>query len=161
MTLWFKLCVWAVVWTLVMSTVWTDSRMLVGWTGFPQLRLWHRMLDRLCDQASLHTPPHVVPRQTLTWPQHRLLRFTVMLPVGHHKTAEDGRWTLKGSIQKHPLGGFGGIESRYLSMSPWQQCFCGQTAHWCSDSQTESLCWLSSYKLHSKCSSSSSCWERR
>lgn len=64
-----------------MSTSWKDPWLLVVWTGFPQLRLWHSVLDRLWDQQSLHTPPHLVPRHTLTWPQQPWVRFTVTLPV--------------------------------------------------------------------------------
>lgn len=81
MVLWLRLRVCVVVWKLVISTSWTDSWMVVDWIGFPQLRLWHSKLDSLCDQESLHTPPHLLPRHTLTCPQQPWVRFTVMLPV--------------------------------------------------------------------------------
>lgn len=160
MVLWLKLLVYVVVCKLVMSTSWEYCWLVVCWIGLPQLRLSHSMLDRLFDQESLHTPPHLLPTHTLTCPQQPLVRFTTMLSVvGTTKGKKTQqlrlvrRWTEKESIHKNLLCGFGGIKSPYLSMLPWQQSFFA--LHSSSCSQTGRLCCLSIYKLHSKYRSSS------
>lgn len=53
----------------------------MDWSAIPQPRFSHSIFDFWFDQVSLHTPPQFVPTQTLTFPQHPLVRSTLMLPV--------------------------------------------------------------------------------
>lgn len=81
MILWFRLVVCVVVWKLLIITSLFSSGFLPVRIVFPQPRFSHSISDFWSDQLSLHTPPHCFPIQTLTFPQHPLIRSTLMLSV--------------------------------------------------------------------------------